>query len=157
MTSKVHYSSERQDWGTPQAFFDRLDDEFGFTLDVAASACNAKCRYWWGGCVDGLSTTWAAYRCWMNPPYGREISKWTRKAYIETSSGCPLVVGLLPSRTDTRWWHDHVMKATEVRLVKGRLKFEGAPSSAPFPSAVIIWTPYRPPNGPVFTTMDVRA
>lgn len=156
-------SSAKHDWGTPQPFFDRLDAEFGFTMDVCATMATSKCgeSYYgpdniWHRWRDGLGRPWYSDRCWMNPPYGREIPKWVAKAAEETQNGCPLVVGLPPARTDTRWWHDHVMQATEIRLVKGRLRFEGAPSSAPFPSAVVIWTPYRPPGGPIFTTMEAR-
>ena len=78
---------------------------------------------------------------WMNPPYGREIGKWMKKAYEESQQGCT-VVCLVPSRTDTAWWHDYAMKADEIRYIRGRLKFQGAENSAPFPSAVVI---FRPP------------
>lgn len=77
----------------------------------------------------------------MNPPYGREIGLWMRKAYEESLKGC-IVVCLVPSRTDTAWWHDYVQGKAEVRFVRGRLKFGNAKNSAPFPSAVVI---YRPP------------
>ncbi|MGD7664880.1 DNA N-6-adenine-methyltransferase [Brevibacillus laterosporus] len=75
--------------------------------------------------------------CWMNPPYGKEIGKWVKKAFEEASKGAT-VVCLLPARTDTKWWHEYCMKG-EIRLVKGRLKFGDSNNSAPFPSAVIIF------------------
>lgn len=76
----------------------------------------------------------------MNPPYGREIRKWVRKAYEEAQKGAT-VVCLLPARTDTAWWHDYVMRAVEIRFVQGRLRFGGAANGAPFPSCVVIFRP----------------
>lgn len=127
-------SSARQDWATPQRFFDRLHAEFQFTVDVCATAENAKCRRFFTPEVDGLRQDWSGERVWMNPPYGRLIKEWTRKART-----AQLAVGLLPSRTDTGWWHDDVQGKAEVRFVRGRLRFEGAKWSAPFPSVVAIW------------------
>lgn len=128
------------EWGTPQGLFDELNEEFNFTLDVCATKKNAKCELYFkidklGG---GLFESWNKCVCWMNPPYGREIVKWVKKAYEESLKEVA-VVCLLPSRTDTRWWHDYVMKAKEIRFIKGRLKFGGAKNSAPFPSCVVIF------------------
>lgn len=138
----VHYASERMDWGTPPGFFGRIQRLFALDLDVAATAHNALCARFYGvggELEDGLSAPWDG-RCWMNPPYGREISKWTARAAERTSIATPIVVGLVPARTDTRWWHDSVMPyADEIILVRGRLRFVGAPASAPFPSAVVVW------------------
>ena len=132
------YSSGRGDWGTPPDFFARLDGEFRFTLDVCASDWSAKCGEYYTVEDDGLARRWVG-RCWMNPPYGREIGRWVEKA---SRGEAELVVGLVPARTDTRWWHDYVMRAREVRFVRGRLRFwiggeEGG--SAPFPSAIVVW------------------
>lgn len=135
----VHFSSERMDWATPQLFFERLDKEFNFTLDVCATDHSAKCRRYFTPETDGLSQTWDGV-CWMNPPYGTEIADWMRKAYEESRRGAT-VVCLVPSRTDTNWWHEWAMKAEEIRFVRGRLKFEGAETSAPFPSAVVVLRP----------------
>ena len=133
----VHYSSNRLDWGTPQDFFDQLDEEFGFTLDVCAMADTAKCGRYFSPVEDGLSQEWPG-TCWMNPPYGNEIGGWVAKAYQESRNGA-VVVCLIPSRTDTAWWHDYIMRAKEIRFVRGRLRFEGADdASAPFPSAVVV-------------------
>lgn len=134
----VHYSSGRDDWETPQAFFDRLDAEFGFTLDVCATDRTAKCSEYFTPEEDGLAQAWSGV-CWMNPPYGDEIPKWVEKAYTEAVNGNVPVVCLIPSRTDTAWWHDYVMKATEIRFIRGRLKFGGSKDSAPFPSAIVIF------------------
>ena len=137
---KVHYSSKTDLWETPQDFFDTLNAEFDFTLDVCATSENAKCDQFFTKEDDGLSQPWEGV-CWMNPPYGREISKWMRKAY-ESAVGGALVVCLVPSRTDTAWWHDYAMKG-EIRLIRGRLKFGNAKTNAPFPSAIIIYRPEK--------------
>ena len=133
----VHFSSLSGEWSTPQGVFDELDREFNFTLDVCATAENAKCIIFIGKEGNGLKLSWWG-TCWMNPPYGREIGKWLKKAY-ETSLEGFTVVCLIPSRTDTRWWHEYVMKADEIRFIKGRLKFGGHKNSAPFPSAIVVF------------------
>src|SRR5918996_452882 len=134
----VHFSNDKMGWGTPQAFFNELDSEFHFTLDVCATARNAKCKDFFTPEQDGLKQEWRGV-CFCNPPYGDEIGKWVEKAYKESRKENCIVVMLIPSRTDTRWWHDYVLKASEVRSIKGRLKFEGAKDSAPFPSAVVVF------------------
>ncbi len=126
------------EWGTPQVLYDGLSTEFNFTVDVCATYENTKCEHFWDKEMDGLLRDWSNHNCWMNPPYGREIIKWVKKAYDESLRGAT-VVCLLPSRTDTRWWHDYVMKAKEIRFIKGRLKFGGAKNSAPFPNCVVIF------------------
>lgn len=134
----VHFSSKTDLWSTPQAFFDKLDDKFGFTLDVCATDDNAKCSNYYTVEDDGLSQIWEGV-VWMNPPYGREIGKWMRKAYESSKNGAT-VVCLVPSRTDTAWWHDTAAKG-EVEFLRGRLKFGNAKNSAPFPSAVVVFKP----------------
>lgn len=136
----VHFSSNTPEWPTPQAFYDELHDEFGFTLDPCSTHDNAKTERHYTPDEDGLAQSWAGETVFMNPPYGREISKWVAKAYEEANAGAT-VVCLLPARTDTAWWHDYCAKG-EVRFVRGRLKFGGAKTSAPFPSAVVIFRPY---------------
>jgi phage N-6-adenine-methyltransferase len=130
------FSSNTDLWATPWDFFEKLDDEFDFNLDVCATKENAKCRNFYDKETNGLDQPWLG-NCWMNPPYGREIGKWVKKAYEESHKGAT-VVCLLPARTDTRWWHDYCMKG-EIRLVRGRLKFGDSTNSAPFPSAVVIF------------------
>lgn len=132
----VHFSSASDKWSTPQATFDKLHAEFGFELDVCALPENAKCQNFFTPDQDGLAQDWRGV-CWMNPPYGRGISRWVRKAYESAKAGA-IVVALVPARTDTAWWHDYVAKG-EVRFLRGRLKFGGAKFSAPFPSAVVIF------------------
>lgn len=134
------YSSLRADWETPPEVFDPLNEEFSFTLDVCATPETAKCSAYYTPEYDALSRTWWG-TCWMNPPYGRQIGKWVRKAYEESRRGAT-VVCLLPARTDTAWWHDYCMQADEVRFLRGRVYFwqDGARSAAaPFPSAVVVF------------------
>ena len=135
----VHFSSKTDDWATPQSFFNRLDNEFNFTLDPCANELNAKCPKFFTKDDDGLTQSWAGERVFMNPPYGRVIGDWVRKAYEEAQNDNTVVVALIPARTDTKYWHEYVMKAKEIRLVKGRLKFGDGRNSAPFPSAVVIF------------------
>jgi site-specific DNA-methyltransferase (adenine-specific) len=127
MDLKVHFSSQRLDWQTPKAVYDMLDAEFHFTFD--------PCPH--NPTFDGLEISWKSSN-FVNPPYGREIGKWLKKGYEESLYG-KTVVFLIPSRTDTRWWHDYVMKAKEIRFIKGRLKFGNSKNSAPFPSAIVIF------------------
>jgi site-specific DNA-methyltransferase (adenine-specific) len=140
----VHFSSQRLDWQTPKEVYEVLDYEFHFDHDP----CPPNPQ------VDGLRSEWGQSN-FVNPPYGREIGKWLYKGYSEWHKG-KTVVFLIPSRTDTRWWHDFVMKATEIRLIKGRLKFKGAVNSAPFPSAVVIFRADDPVNDLVATNKEPK-
>lgn len=140
--ASVHFSSKTDLWSTPPDFFAALNAEFSFTLDVCAIPENAKCSRFFTPTEDGLSQPWVGI-CWMNPPYGRQIGQWVQKAHASSRDGAT-VVCLLPARTDTRWWHLYVPRASEVRFIRGRLKFGGPPKaghSAPFPSAVVIFKP----------------
>ena len=139
--AQVCYTAPKTvEWGTPQDFFDTLNAEFGFTLDVASNDDNAKVNRHFSLADDGLSQDWSGEVCWMNPPYGREIGAWMQKAYESSLAGAT-VVCLVPARTDTRWWWDYAIHG-EVRFVKGRLKFtsEGKTlNAAPFPVAVVVF------------------
>jgi phage N-6-adenine-methyltransferase len=135
LNTKLHFSSATDLWSTPQSFFDALNTEFNFTTDVCATEQNAKCCDYFSPQIDGLTQTWSG-TCWMNPPYGRTIGKWMKKAYESAQAGAT-VVCLVPARTDTAWWHNYAAKG-EIRSVRGRLKFGDACSAAPFPSAVVI-------------------
>ena len=137
MITKGMLSSNTDLWETPQDFFDKLNEEFHFDLDVCALPENAKCEKYFTPEQDGLSEEWHG-TCWMNPPYGRKIGAWVQKAYETSVHAGGTVVCLLPARTDTAWWHDYVMKG-EVRFIRGRLKFGGSKNSAPFPSAVVVF------------------
>ena len=138
--SGVALSSHTDDWATPQATFDALHAEFRFTLDPCASDTNHKCARYFTEQQDGLAQDWGGEVVFMNPPYGRTIGQWMRKAYHSSQAGAT-VVALVPSRTDTRWWHSWATKASDVRFVQGRLRFGSASNSAPFPSAIVVFRP----------------
>lgn len=139
---KVHYSSNTPEWTTPSALFDQLNEEFNFTLDPCCTHENAKCEKHYTAEIDGLRVGWEGERVFMNPPYGRQIGKWMKKAHDESCKfRGALVVALVPARTDTAWWHDYVM-GREIRFVRGRILFSpnGDKSRrAPFPSAIVIF------------------
>jgi site-specific DNA-methyltransferase (adenine-specific) len=130
------YSSKTPEWATPQDVFDKLNAEFGFTLDPSATRENAKCPKFYTREDDGLAQNWKGERVFCNPPYGREIGPWVKKM---ATGGASITVGLLPARTDTRWFHDHIYGKAEIRFVRGRLKFGGSKNSAPFPSMIVVW------------------
>ncbi len=137
MVNRALFSSARIRWETPAGVFRALRREFPLALDVCATPLNRKCRRYFTRKRDGLRQRWSGV-CWMNPPYGRTIGRWVRKALDESARGAT-IVSLLPARTDTAWWHECVMRAREIRLLRGRLRFVGAPAPAPFPSAVVIF------------------
>lgn len=138
MNSRVVFSSATCRWATPQDFFDELNDEFHFTLDVCAEDDNAKCANYYTPNDDGLLQPWAASN-WCNPPYGNGVYHWLEKARREKMNGNTTVL-LLPSRTDTKWFHYHVLPhADEIRFIKGRLRFGGSKENAPFPSMLVIF------------------
>ena len=135
----VMFSSKKEDWETPQGFFDKLNDEFGFTLDACALPKNAKCRLFFTPEDDGLVQDWGGHTVFCNPPYGRKVTAWIEKCYVESRKENTKVVMLLPARTDTAYFHRYIYKKAEIRFVKGRLKFGNARSSAPFPSMVVVF------------------
>ena len=151
----VGFSSKSGDWDTPQDFYEKLNKQFDFTLDPCASARSAKCKKYFTKEDDGLAQDWRGHTAFVNPPYGRNIGEWVKKGYEESKKHNTVVVMLVPSRTDTKWWHDYVMRAKEVHFVRGRLKFGDSTNAAPFPSAVVIFhsdTLYR---GPTILSPDI--
>lgn len=138
-TIDTMFSSKDMTWETPIELFNKLNDEFNFTLDVCALKETAKCDKFFSPEIDGLKQDWSNNVCWMNPPYGRQIQLWLEKAYNESLKDSTTVVCLIPSRTDTKYWHNYCMNASEIRFIKGRLKFGNSKNSAPFPSAIIIF------------------
>lgn len=135
----VHFSSKSNEWTTPQHLFDELNREYHFTLDPCATHENAKCEKYFTEKENGLLQDWSDDVVFMNPPYGREIKHWIKKAYEEILNGAT-VVCLIPARTDTTYWHDFIFdKAFDIRFLKGRLKFGDSKNSAPFPSAIIVY------------------
>jgi len=166
MVDRALFSSNKEDWETPQWLFNELNREFDFNLDAAGDKHNAKCENYIIEEVDSLSEPWLLFsvnvwggtksRVWLNPPYGRSVGKWVEKAVEEVKAGhSELVVMLLPARPDTKYFHRFIWDkekhqprpGVEVRFLEGRLKFGGATNSAPFPSMVVIFRPQYPHNG----------
>ena len=138
--NKGLFTSKSNEWSTPQSLFDELNSEFNFTLDPASTHENAKCEKYYTQEDDGLNQPWADESVFCNPPYGREIGQWVKKAYEESlllREG--VIVLLIPARTDTKYWHEYIFGKAEVRFLKGRVKFGEAKQGAPFPSAVIVY------------------
>jgi phage N-6-adenine-methyltransferase len=131
------FSSNTDLWSTPQELFDDLDRVYRFDVDVCATPENAKCSTFYTKEQDGLAQEWRG-TCWMNPPYGREIGRWVAKARRSAEENGATVVCLLPARTDTRWWHEHCLFGS-VEFVRGRIKFGGSKTGAPFPSAIVVF------------------
>lgn len=126
------------EWSTPQGFFDRLNDEFHFTLDPCSTDENAKCQKHYTKEQDGLLQDWTGETVFCNPPYGRVITEWVKKCHEHGKKG-GIAVMLIPARTDTGWFHDYVMGKAEVRFIRGRIYFGGAKYNAPFPSMVVVF------------------
>ena len=138
MNKDIMFSSVSDDWGTPQHFFNLLDQEFHFVLDACASEHNAKCLSYFTKEDDALLQRWdyGGY-VFCNPPYGRIMNKFVEKAYIENQYGVPIVL-LLPARTDVKWFHNYIYNQHEIRFIKGRLHFNDSKDPAPFPSMVVV-------------------
>lgn len=139
MNNELMFSRKEDTWETPQDFFDRLDAEFNFTLDPCCAVETAKCKKFYTIAEDGLKQSWEGETIYVNPPYGRAIADWVRKAYEESRKPNTTVVMLLPARTDTKWFHGYIYGKAEVRFVKGRLKFGGSQYNAPFPNMVVVF------------------
>tara|TARA_R100000008_G_scaffold50989_1_gene30579 strand:- start:2090 stop:2569 length:480 start_codon:yes stop_codon:yes gene_type:complete len=153
-TREVMFSSKSNEWATPQSFFNKLNEMYGpFTLDAAASDANYKVDKYLTADDDALSADWSGNTVFLNPPYGRGLKEWIRKSYQEGQKQDTTVVMLIPARTDTKYWHDYVMKADEIRFVRGRIKFGDETNSAPFPSAVVVFRRTNF-NGPRITGME---
>ena len=140
--TKGLFSSNTDLWATPQDFFDKLNDEFHFTLDPCALPENHKCPTYFTPDIDGLKQDWSGHRVFCNPPYGRAIAAWVKKCHDEAQKGT-LVVMLIPARTDTSYFHDYIYGQAELRFIRVRLKFGNAEQGAPFPSMVVVFN--QPP------------
>ncbi|HIR53344.1 MAG TPA: adenine methyltransferase [Candidatus Onthovicinus excrementipullorum] len=145
MINQGLFQSTKQDWGTPQDFFDEINKEFDFELDVASNGDNAKCERYYTPVTDGLSSPWRVSpgkSVFCNPPYGRELPKWVKKAFEESRSGTKIVL-LIPARTDTSYFHDYIYGKAEIRFIRGRMRFEDCRGkscgTAPFPSMLVIY------------------
>jgi phage N-6-adenine-methyltransferase len=154
-TQKIMFSSKSDEWGTPEDFFHKLNRRYKFTLDPCSSHKNKKCQSYYTIEDDGLTKDWGNERVFVNPPYG-DIKKWVEKSYRAAQEGA-FVVMLIPARTDTKYWHDYVMKSSRVYFVKGRLKFDNGSekkNAAPFPSAVVVFGEMCWGPSPVIQTIE---
>jgi len=153
-TQKLMFSSKSNEWETSQDFFDKLNKKYKFTLDPCATHENHKCDKYYTIEDNGLAQSWESERVFVNPPYA-DIGKWVEKAYKEATKNSAVVVLLIPSRTDTKYWHNYIMKsASTIYFVKGRLKFSGTKNTAPFPSAVVVFGGFRFSPGPRIATLE---
>ena len=133
-------TSRSNEWETPQDFFDKLNEEFRFTLDPCANVDNHKCDKSYTIQEDGLLLDWGGEVVFCNPPYGRKIGDWVRKCAHESRKPNTKVVMLIPARTDTAYFHDYIYgRAREIRFIRGRLRFNGSRINAPFPSMVVVF------------------
>lgn len=132
------FSSKSDEWSTPQNIFDDLNQEFNFNLDPCSTEENHKCSFYFTKETDGLSQNWGGWRVFCNPPYS-QIGKWVEKAFREGHKDGTIVVLLIPARTDTKYFHDFILHRSEIRFIKGRLKFGNHKGSAPFPSMIVIF------------------
>jgi len=146
MNNEVMFSSGKDDWETPYKLFDELDKEFGFTLDPCATHINYKCGFYFTKENDGLKESWEGETVFCNPPYSRKTKDnpgqeaWIKKSYEESQKNSrTTIVMLLPARTDTIAFHKYIYGKSEIRFIKGRLKFVGAKATAPFPSMIVIY------------------
>ena len=125
-------------WATPDDFFQPLNNEFQFTIDVAADSENKKVERFFNEETNGLNQNWKNEVVWCNPPYGRIVPTWIQKAKDEAKNGCTSVL-LILAKTNTKWFHNLCMSANEIRFVKGRPKFVGAKDGLPFPLMLVIF------------------
>ena len=139
----IHYSSKSNEWSTPDWLFDLLNEKYNFELDPATNSLNSKCKKYYTIKDNGLEQNWSRYSVFCNPPYGREIGKWVKKAYEESLEGDKPIVLLIPAMTDTLYWYNYIFgRADSIYFIKGRLKFGDSKNSAPFPSAIVIYNDY---------------
>ena len=150
------FSSQKDEWATPQDFFDGLNKQYKFTLDPCATAQNTKCPKFYTQQDNGLIQDWSGNVVYVNPPYSN-VKEWVNKALQESRKPNTTIVMLVAARTDTKFFHDYCTKANQIFFIKGRLKFGGSANSAPFPSMVVVFggdTLYVPPK---YGRMDSKA
>jgi len=132
-------SSNDMSWSTPQDFFNKINKEFGFTLDPCATKKTAKCKKFYTEKDNGLEKDWGGEIVFCNPPYGSAIKHWVEKCHNEAKKKNTKVVMLIPARTDTIYFHEYIYHKSKIKFIKGRLKFGDSKNSAPFPSMLVIF------------------
>lgn len=148
----VHFKSNKDDWETPLDFYAKLCLQLEASggkvpqLDVCATEDSKRAELCITPEMDALNTDWDIFGpgtvCWMNPPYSK-ASKFCERAMLQAQQRGVIVVGLVAARTETKWWWDYVLAAKRIIFLKGRLTFQGAKANAPFPSAVVVWSPQK--------------
>lgn len=135
------FSHKTDEWETPQWLFDRLNRIFCFEIDVCANEQNHKCDRYFTAKDDALTKDWSGMRCWCNPPYGRKIKDFVKKASETVKDHNTTVVMLLPGRTDAGWYHEYIANNPQAHTVflRGRLRFGGSKWNAPFPSMIVVF------------------
>ena len=139
MINQGMFTSNSNEWATPQKLFDELNEEFHFTLDPCADEFNHKCDKFYTKEQNGLRQSWNGEIVFCNPPYGKELPKWVEKCYNEHIEHNITVVMLIPARTDTSYFHDYIYHNSEIRFIRGRLKFSDGKNPAPFPSMIVVY------------------
>ena len=144
MNKELMFSSKEEKWQTPDDVFNKLNGEFNFTLDPCCQHDSAKCGKYYTPVENGLLQSWEGETVFVNPPYGRSLKTWVRKCHNEATKDNTIVVMLIPSRTDTSYFHDYIYNKSEVRFLRGRIKFvnpvtKKQKDSAPFPSMIVIF------------------
>lgn len=139
MLNEVLFSSKSEEWETPLDLFSVLDGEYHFTLDPCATEKNAKCKKFFTKQTDGLLQNWQGNSVFCNPPYGRKIVDWVKKCYEEGQKTNTTVVLLIPSKTDTAYFHDYIWEKAEIHFLRGRLRFCNSKNAAPFPSLIAVF------------------
>ena len=152
MVNNALFSNNTDEWATPEEFYKKLDALYRFDLDPCATAENAKCKKFYTQQTDGLKQHWTGHTVFCNPPYSG-IKLWVEKCYVEANESAKVCVMLIPSRTDTKYWHEWISRANRVIFVRGRLRFGHAKNVAPFPSCVVEFRRNREMN-PIMAFMD---
>lgn len=137
MVNKSLFTSDSDEWATPDDLYINLHKHFKFELDAAADHDNNKCDTYYTCENSGLLNPWRD-NTFCNPPFSM-IKDWVRKAYEQSRIWGGKKVMLIPARTDTRYFGDYITRASEIYFIKGRLKFSGAKNSAPFPSVIVVF------------------
>jgi len=138
---------------TPQSFFDSLQKEFNFTTDVCALDYNAKCEHYFSPEDNGLLQEWVG-SCWCNPPYDKNMGTWVRKAYESAQAGATVVCLIHPNYHDSEWWHEYVMRSSQIRFIRGRLKFTNFNYTTSLKTVLVIFYPFC--KGPPATKSITR-
>lgn len=126
---KAIFTSNSDEWKTPLELYTRLNERFKFTLDPCSTKENHLCDKYY---------TKEGETVFVNPPYSK-IKQWVEKCYKEYETNGTTVVMLIPSRTDTRYFHNYIYHKAEIEFIKGRLHFSNSKNSAPFPSMIVIY------------------